>query len=143
VPHPEPVFAPVARPPLVTAAGILLIVVGVLGVLGGLSLLVADAQELSSLSSRFGNVDFVRMARGIGFLAIVLAGLEVLAGALVLRRSNGGRILGIVLAIIGILGGFGTVAGGGGSGILVLLINGFVVYVLFAYGHVFDRARGG
>lgn len=136
-------MGPVARPPLVSVAGILLIVVGALGMLGGLSLMVARAQDLASLSSRFANVDLARMARGIGVVAIVLGALEVLAGILVLRRSNGGRILGIALAIVGLIGGFGTVAGGGGGGMLVLVMNGFVVYVLFAFGHVFDRARGG
>ena len=104
--------------------------------------MVADVQDLASLSARFG-VDLSRMARGIGFLAIALASLEVLAGALVLRRSNAGRILGIVLAIHRHPRRARDGRRGGGSGTLVLVINGFVVYVLFAYGHVFDHVRGG
>jgi hypothetical protein len=133
-----------ARPPLITAAGILLFVVGVLGMLGGLSLMFARARDLASLSSTtFANLNLARMARGIGLIAIVLGALEILAGVLVLRRSNGGRILGIVLSTLGLVGGLGAIAGGGGSAIPVLLINGFVIYVLFSFGHVFDRTHGG
>lgn len=142
-PYPEPASRQIVRPPLVTAAGVLLMVVGVLGMLGGIGLMVAGARDLGRISSQFGDVDITRLARGIGFLAVVLGALEVLAGILVLRRSNAGRILGIALAILGLIGGLGAVGGGGGGGVLVLLANGFVVYVLFAFGHVFHPARGG
>ncbi len=83
-----------------------------------------------------------RVARGIGVLAMAFGGLEVLAGVLVLRLSNAGRILGLVLACLGVVGGLGSLGDGAGVGLISLGLYGLTVYALFAHGDVFRRAGG-
>jgi hypothetical protein len=122
----------------VTAAGVILVVLGALGILGGLIMLALDPEDLAG----FSTVDLERVARGLGVLAMALGGLEVLAGVLVLRLSHAGRILGLVLACLGLLGGLGSLAGGAGVGLLSLALHGLTAYALFAHGDVFRRAGG-
>lgn len=129
---------PPARPQLVTAAGVILIVLGVLGIFGGLILLALDPGDLSG----FSTVNLERVARGIGVLALAFGGLEVLAGVLVLRLSNAGRILGLVLACLGVVGGLGSLGDGAGVGLLSLGLYGLTVYALFAHADVFGSAGG-
>ena len=95
-----------ARPPHVTAAGVILIVLGAMQALAGLVLMVVSPEDLARIGS-IGNISLDRVTRGIGFFSLVVGALEVLAGILVLRLSDGGRILAIVLASIGLLGGIG------------------------------------
>lgn len=126
------------RPQLVTAAAVILIALGVLGIFGGLILLALDPQDLAGIST----VNLDRVARGIGVLAMAFGGLEVLAGVLVLRLSNAGRILGLVLACLGVVGGLGSIGDGTGVGLISLGLYGLTVYALFAHGDVFRRAGG-
>jgi hypothetical protein len=122
----------------VTAAGVILIVLGALGIFGGLILLALDPADLSG----FSTVNLERVARGIGVLAMVFGGLEVLAGVLVLRLSNAGRILGLVLACLGVVGGLGSLGDGAGVGLISLGLYGLTAYALFADRHVFGSAGG-
>jgi hypothetical protein len=129
-----------ARPPLVTAAAVILIVLGVLQALGGLVLLVVRPEDLGRIAS-MGDLSLDRVVRGAAVFILVVGSIEVLAGILVLRLSDGGRILAIVLVSIGILGGIGSVSGGNGLGVVTLGLNAFVIYVLFAHAAAFRGGR--
>jgi hypothetical protein len=130
------------RPQLVTAAGVILIVLGVIQALAGLVLMLAGPDELASITS-IGNMDFDRVARGIGLFSLVVGSLEVFAGILVLRLSAGGRILSIVLASIGLLGGIGSVSSGSAAAVVTLGLYAFVIYALFANRAAFHGTRRG
>jgi hypothetical protein len=131
-----------ARPLLITAAGVILIVLGALQALAGFVLLVVSPEDLSRIGT-IGNVNLDRVARGIGLFSLVVGALEVVAGILVLRLSDGGRIFAIVVASIGLLGGIASVSGGSAPGVLTLGLYAFVIYVLFANRTAFRGARRG
>jgi hypothetical protein len=131
-----------ARPQLVTAAGIILIILGALQALAGLVLLVVSPADLARIGS-IGHVDLGRVARGVGLFSLVVGALEVLAGILVLRLSEAGRIFAIVIASIGVLGGIGSISGGSAPGFLTLGLYVFVIYALFANRAAFRRTRRG
>ena len=60
-----------------------------------------------------------------------------------MRLNNVGRIIGIVLASIGLLSAILQLANGGAGSIFSLALNGFVLYALAANGHVFRRGTAG
>jgi hypothetical protein len=131
VPTPRP--APPRRPPVVTAAGTILLVAGALAIVGGLVLLNSTGGlALPGLAGR----EAARIAAVVAFL---IGGLDVLAGWLVLRLSPAGRILGIVIAVVGLLGGLAQLRQSGSSGVLSLALYAFVLYGLTAYGFVFKH----
>ena len=130
------------RPQLVTAAGSIIIVLGVLQALAGLVLLVVRPEDLGRIAS-MGNLSLERVVRGAAIFVLVVGLLEVLAGILVLRLSDGGRHLAIVLALIGLLGGIGSVSGGNVLGVVTLGLYTFVIYVLFTQAAAFRGTRPG
>ena len=136
-----PVWVP-ARPQLVTAAGAILIVLGVLQALAGVVLLVVRPEDLANIAS-VGDVNLDRVVRGAALFVLVVGSLEVLGGIMVLRLSDGGRIFAIVLASIGLLGGIGNASGGNALGVVALGLYAFVIYVLFAQGAAFRGTRRG
>jgi hypothetical protein len=116
---------------MVTAAGTILIVAGALAILGGFVLLnTKGGLALPGISER-------DMARITAIVAFIVGGLDLLAGWLVLRLSSAGRILGIVIAVIGLAGVLSQLRESGSSGVLSLALYGFVLYGLLAYGYVF------
>jgi hypothetical protein len=131
-----------ARPQLVTAAAVILLALGALQTLAGMVLLFVSPQQLASIAS-MGNVRIEPIARGIGFFIVVVGSLEIVAGILVLRRSGAGRVLAIVLASIGLLGGIGNVTRGYAPGLVTLGLYAFVIYVLFAHASAFRSTRRG
>jgi hypothetical protein len=134
--HPPATTAAGERPGWVTAAGWILIVVGVLGVLVGIGLALSrDAMGVEELVPRDAAV-------AVGVASIALSALELLAGVLVLRRSNAGRVLGIALAGLGIVGGLAGLASRPSSAV-GLVLNGLVLYGLLAYGRAFGPGGGG
>ena len=131
VPAPRP--GPQRRPGVVTGAAVILIVAGALAILGGLVVI-----------NRSGRLDLPgirdeQVAGVVAFIAFVLGGLDVLAGWLILRLRPGGRVLGIVISVLGLLSGLAQLGRTGASGLLTLLLYGFVLYALIAYGFVFGR----
>jgi hypothetical protein len=136
---PVPTSAP-GRPQPVTAAGVILIVVGVLQALGGLVLMVVSPADLARIGS-VGNISLDRVARGIGLFALVVGVLEVIAGILVLRLSDGGRIFAIVLASLGLLGAVSSLSRGSAPGIVTLGLYAFVLYALLANRAAFRSRR--
>jgi hypothetical protein len=116
---------------MVAAAGTILLVAGGLLVLGGFV-----------ISSSEGGVAFPGLsgndaATTAAVVAFVFGGLHIVAGLLVLRLSSGGRALGIVLAVIGLVGGLAQLGESGASGLLSLALYAFVLYGLLAFGYVF------
>jgi hypothetical protein len=124
------------RPGWVTASGSILIVLGALGILVGIVVALSrDAVGVEELVPRDAVV-------AVGIATLVLSALELLAGILVLRRSNAGRVLGIALAGLGVLGGIAGLASEA-SAAVGLVLNGLVLYGLLAYGRVFRPGGGG
>jgi hypothetical protein len=75
------------------------------------------------------------------FWLVVQGGLSLVAGFLVLRLRPAGRVLGIVLASLGILTGLAQLRSAGSSGLLGLALDAFVLYGLFTYGFVFKTKQ--
>jgi hypothetical protein len=139
VPVPPP--AP-ARPQQVTAAAVILIVLGAVQGLAGVVLMALSPADLARIGS-IGNLDLDSVARGIGLFSLVIGALEILAGILVLRLSEGGRIFAVVIAAFGAFGGFAGIAGGNAPGVLTLGLYAFVIYALFAHRAAFRGTRQG
>lgn len=135
LPTPQPVRGPARRPGAVTGAAGILIVAGTFGLVFGLMALTGDGLDIE-----VPFLDEGSMARAVGFGFLSQGALSVLAGVLILRLRPAGRVLGIVIACLGILSGLATLRTAGSSGLLALALDGFVLYVLLAYGFVFrDR----
>ena len=103
-----------ARPPLITAAGIVLIIAGALSVVSALILL--------------------SLAGGLGIL-YVLIGLAVgaasiWAGWMVLQLREQGRSLGLILAIVGAVFALIAVIQGSTVSIINLALDAFLIYAL-------------
>lgn len=112
---------------ILIVAGILAIIAGfvVLGGSGALQVPGAGANGISGI---------------VAFVAFSLGALDIVAGFLVLRLSSAGRILGIVIAALGILSGLVQLGRSGSSGLLSIALYAFVLYALIAYGFVFEQA---
>jgi hypothetical protein len=130
------------RPQFVTAAGVILIVLGAVQGLAGVVLLALSPADLSRIGS-LGNMDLASVAKGIGLFSLVVGALEVFAGILVLRLSEGGRIFAIVVAAFGAFGGFASVLSGSAPGVITLGLYAFVIYVLFSQRAAFRSTRQG
>lgn len=100
-----------ARPGSVTAAGILLIILGAFAAIGGLLALAGGAFLASGdFGDQFGGQfgDVFQAAGGVavvvGILVIAYAVFKIIAGAKVLALRNGWRITGIVLCAVAMVG---------------------------------------
>jgi hypothetical protein len=101
--------------PLILAAGILLMVSGVVWVVSYLGILGASPGVAEVLYLLVG---------------LAVAALSIYAGWLVLWRQGRGRALGLVLATIGFVLALISLIAGEGLLIMNLLINAFIIYVL-------------
>lgn len=136
VPIPRP--APARRPGVVTGAAIVLIVAGVLTLVG--ALVVMNSRGTLKLPG----LDAGDAARWIAAVTFVVGGaLNLVAGWLVLRLSPSGRVLGIVVALLGIVQGLALLSSSGPSGLLTIFLDAFVLYALFTYGFVFKGGQAG
>lgn len=120
---------------MVTYAGLILLISGALSVLFGIVSLSSDTRLL--VPGREGAITEEVAA----LYLIVSGGLLLVAGWLVLRLRPAGRVLGIVLASIGIVTGLVQIGSTGGPGLLAIALNAFVLYGLFTYGFVFKNGR--
>src|SRR5919197_2474635 len=125
---PSPGGPPSARPTVVTVAGVLLIIGGILGILFGILLLAGAGAA---------------RGRGVGGLFTVVALFSILVGAVqtyaggqVLNLREGGRTLGIAIAAIGALFALLSVGRAPGS-VITILIDLFIVYALTQNKHYF------
>lgn len=131
-----------ARPQVVTAAAVILIVLGALQGLAGGVLMAVSPADLARIGP-IGGMELDPAARGIGLFSLVIGALEILAGVLVLRLIEGGRIFAVVIAAFGAVGGFAGVVSGSAPGVLTLGLYAFVIYVLFAHRAAFRGTRQG
>ncbi len=120
---------------MVTYAGLILLISGALSVLFGIVSLSGDTRLLVP------GDEGVISEEVAGLYLIVSGGLLLVAGWLVLRLRPAGRMLGIVLASIGIVTGLVQIGSTGGPGLLAIALNAFVLYGLFTYGFVFKNER--
>ena len=104
------------RPGLVTAAAILLFIAGGFSLLGALILLTA-----SSVAA------FLSV---IGILILAVGAVEVYAGVQVLALKERGRILGVVLASIGLVFQLLSIGRAAGSSIVGIGIDVFIIWAL-------------
>jgi hypothetical protein len=98
-----------ARPGSVTAAGVLLIILGAFAGLGGIFAIiggVAGGQILSDFGGQFADFAGATAVIGIviGLLVITYAVFKIISGVKVFALRNGWRIAGIVLCAIAALG---------------------------------------
>jgi hypothetical protein len=141
------------RPGQVTAAAVLLIVLGVLVALFGLLAVVAGAafpsvaesaefrEQLGDLSPAFGGLLLT-----VGIIVLTYGVLQVLTGIYVLPGKSWARITGLIVAVLGILFSLLGVRPGEGSGggtvvffVALLAAYVFVAWVLASRGAWFNR----
>jgi len=120
---------------MVTYAALILLISGALSVLFGIVSLSGDTRLLVP------GDEGVISEEVAAFYLIVSGSLLLVAGWLVLRLRPAGRVLGIVLASIGIVTGLVQVGSTGGAGLLAIALNAFVLYGLFTYGFVFKTGQ--
>jgi len=124
--RPPPVPPPPRRPPgdrpgVVTGAGVLLIVGGILGMLLGILLL----GGAGTARGRGAGGLFT----GIGLLSIVVGAAQTYAGIQVLNLREIGRTLGIGIAAVSAVFALLSVGRAPGA-ILTILIDLFIIYAL-------------
>jgi hypothetical protein len=100
----------------VTAAAVLLFIVGGLNAIGGLILITAP-----SIGA------FLVM---IGILSLAIAAAEIYAGVQVMALKEQGRLIGSILAAIGLLFQLLAIGRAPGSSILGICIQGFIIWAL-------------
>ena len=120
---------------MVTYAALILLISGALSVLFGIVSLSGDTRLLVP------GDEGVISEEVAAFYLIVSGSLLLVAGWLVLRLRPAGRVLGIVLASIGIVTGLVQIGSTGGAGLLAIALNAFVLYGLFTYGFVFKAGQ--
>lgn len=135
-PVPPPSGAPSGqRPGLVTAAGVLEIILGAVGILIGILFVTAGSLFVGAVSNVEG-VD-TGAATGLGGIFIVVAIiialvgiLEIYAGIQILKLRERGRMIGLVLAIISLVMNLLSIGRSSGTSIVSILISGFIIYAL-------------
>jgi hypothetical protein len=80
----------------VTAAAVILIILGALGAIGAVLVMIGGGAIAGTFGGGLGGIVIV-----IGVLVLAYAVFEIISGVKVLGLSNGWRIAGIVLAAIG------------------------------------------
>jgi hypothetical protein len=78
-------------------------------------------------------------SRVVALVLIAQGCLSLLAGWWIFRIRPAGRVLGIVLTVIGIVGALAQLRRSGSSGFLTLALDAFVLYALLTYGFLFKR----
>jgi len=136
-PPPVPPPTPSSRPAAVTGAAAILMIAGALLLLFGTMGLSGDGVNIDApfLEGEGGG-------RVVAAVLVLQGCLSLLAGWWILRLRPSGRILGIVITVLGIVGGLAQLRRSGSSGFLTLALDGFVLYVLLTYGFLFRQRSG-
>lgn len=148
---------PVQRPGTVTAAAIVMIVLGALITLFGLifvlgAAVIGGAASTGDLPAEAAGMEgmlgiFAGFVIGLAVILLALGILEIVAGAQVLSGKGWARVTGIVLAVIlGLFSLLGMTGGDQGGNIIVSLVfvvaNAFIVYALWTGGRWFAARSG-
>jgi hypothetical protein len=122
-------MAPAQRPLGVTLSSIWFYFVGVLLLLGAV-LLLAGTQMLEGV---FGGGVFASLGIVLAFIVGLFAVLFLLVGWGVWKGRSWGRIGGIILGVLGVLGGLSTLSGQDGlvGGVIMIAIWAGVIYALW------------
>jgi hypothetical protein len=131
IPTPRP--AENRRSSRITAAGIVLLLTGVLAVVG---LVIVLSTSNAGTGKTEGRLTF-----GAALVFFSLAAINLIAATLVLRLRPNGRMIGFIAAGIGIVVGLGSLASSPSRGLLTLALDGFVAWVLLTEGDAF-RGEG-
>ena len=134
VPTPRPATRPTSRPPALTGAALILMIAGVLLVYFGAMDLTGNGVDIDTPF-----LDGEEAGRVIAVILIAQGGLSLLAGWWVFRLRPAGRILGIVLTVVGIVSALAQLRRSGSSGFLTLALDAFVLYALLTYGFLFKQ----
>jgi hypothetical protein len=134
VPTPRPATRPTSRPPALTAAALILMIAGALLLYFGAMDLTGNGVDIDTPF-----LDGEEAGRVIAVILIAQGGLSLLAGWWVLRLRPAGRILGIVLTVVGIVSALAQLRRSGSSGFLTLALDAFVLYALLTYGFLFKQ----
>ncbi|HVF07006.1 MAG TPA: hypothetical protein VNC60_00355 [Actinomycetota bacterium] len=130
----SPVAGSPRRPAAVTIAGVLLVVAGVFAGFAGLLILTTgDGATIEGVGGGGVTLPVV--------VTLVLALGEIASGVLVLRSLALGRPLGLVIAGLGVAGGFADI--GSPRSLVTIAIFGFVVVVLATNAEAFRRTGEG
>lgn len=122
------------RPAAVTVAGALLVVAGVFAAFAGLLILTTgDGATIEGVGDGGATLPVA--------VTMVLACCEIGSGVLVLRGVALGRPVGIVIAGLGIAGGFADI--GSPRSLVTIAIFGFVVITLVKNADAFRRTAQG
>ncbi len=127
------------RPGSVTAASIILAVLGVLGAVGG-ALLAFAGSQLGRIAPGGMDPALIGGVTVAGIVALVIGVVQLLGGIGSWGGRNWGRILGLVGSAIGVilnalgaLGGLGTGPGTDPAARTTTLVTGVVLLIAFAY----------
>ncbi|MDH4111652.1 MAG: hypothetical protein OEV60_03085 [Actinomycetota bacterium] len=120
------------RPVAITIAGVLLLVAGAFASLAGaLILLTGDQATIEGVGAGASTAAVM--------LTAALAAAEIASGLLVLRCAPIGRVVGIAVAALGIVGGLTAI--GSPQGVVTIAIFGFVMFVLVTKADAFRPPR--
>lgn len=129
-----PVPGAAHRPVAVAVAGVLLVVAGVFAAFAGLLILTTgDGATIEGVGDGGATLPVA--------VTMVLACCEIGSGVLVLRRLALGRPIGLVIAGLGIAGGFADI--GSPRSLVTIAIFGFVVFALAKHADAFRRTAEG
>jgi hypothetical protein len=131
-PTPRPAAPPTSRPAAVTGAAAILLIAGALVSIFGLMGLTGDGVDMDAPF-----LDGEAARRIVSLVLLVQGILSLLAGWLILRLRPAGRVLGIVLAVLGIVVGLTQLRSTRSAGLLTFALDAFVIYALFTYGFSF------
>jgi hypothetical protein len=123
LPPPPPDRPSPARPGVLTAAAVLLIIGGALGILFSLLL--------------FGVADGRALLVVLAVIALVISVLQVWAGTQVLSLREIGRKVGIVLAAIGAVNSLLSIGESPATSIITIAINAFIIWALVQHKEYF------
>ena len=106
-----------------TLAGIWLVLIGALNLIWALTALIKP-EHFSESGLAWENL------AAWGYIFLFIGAIEAAVGVLVLRRTTAGRALGVMVASVGIILNFFTLGAHPHWSIVVLVMNGIVIWAL-------------
>jgi hypothetical protein len=138
---PPPSGGVATRPMGVTLSAVLFFVVGVLGIIAAVLVFAGGTMLEGVFGGSAGGV-FAGVAIVFGGIIAVLAVLYLLTGWGLMGGKGWARIVGIILAVLGILGGLSALTGDSlAYGAVMTVLWALVAYALFTAGAFFATRR--
>jgi hypothetical protein len=110
-----------------TFAAVMFFAAGAANALWGIAAL-AKASYFNGSNLLFGDLSMW------GVLALIFAGAQILAGALIVGRRTSGAVIGIGLALLSGMFALLTIGGYPVWSVIILVIDGLIIYGLTVYG---------